>query len=107
MMFDIKQYLTENKITLTEKKVNYAALAKKVQKAADKYRDAGKKAFKGEKDMIKMYDDDHRDLTKIAKLILKGKLALAGEMAWYMDTAPREEIPQDVYNIIVDAAQIQ
>lgn len=104
-MFDIKKFLTENKIYITEKKINYMAMSKRLQKVADANLKAMKKEYAGEKDMLDMFKADHARLQSIAKLILRGKLATAGERAWSMDTAAREEIPEDIYDAIMDAVE--
>lgn len=50
--------------------------------------------------MIKMYAADRRDFRKVLSLYRKGKYKEAGEVAGHMDTAPREHIPQKVWDDI-------
>ena len=107
MTFDMKDFLTENKCTyatgLNEGKVNYSALAKRVITTAEAMLKSSKSHYQGQPDMIKMFEDDHRDLLFVAKLIKKGDLRGAAQKAWQMDTAARDEIPTDVYDVLMDA----
>jgi hypothetical protein len=57
----------------------------------------------GKKDapmMRRMYQRDARDLRKVYKLWSKGKYNEADEVAWEMDTAGRENIPESVWRDI-------
>lgn len=62
------------------------------------------KAKKEQKDpgMMSMYAADARDMFKIAELMQDGNMSAAGKIAWGMDTAARDEIPDEVYEYLVD-----
>jgi len=56
-----------------------------------------------EADMKKMYAGDRRDFRRVLSLYKKGKWSEAAEVAGHMDTAPREHIPERIWNDIQSA----
>jgi len=50
--------------------------------------------------MMRMYQKDARDLRSVYKLWSQGKYNEADEVAWKMDTAARENIPDSVWQDI-------
>jgi hypothetical protein len=71
--------------------------AKILRKAAKEKLDRGLHTWKGDQDMIDMVRGDARDMRKVAQLILANKLDEARRHVQHMDTAAREEIPDDVW----------
>ena len=105
-MFDLKKYLTENKIRLNEKTHNWNALAGMLEKSAKSMLAQGRKAWsKGDdndKDMQAMYQQDYKDHMRIAKLLRAGKIEAASKTADRLDTASRDEIPPQVWDAMDD-----
>ena len=58
---------------------------------------------KKDKKMIEAYSKDRQDLQKVLGYIKKGKYSQAGAYAYNLDTIVREQIPTEIYNIIMDA----
>lgn len=54
-------------------------------------------------DMRKMYTQDRKDLRRVHTLYKKGRWAEAGEFASHLDTAVRDEIPQSIWDSIMNA----
>lgn len=50
--------------------------------------------------MRRMYQKDAKDLRKVYKLWSQGRYNGADEVAWHMDTAAREHIPDSVWHDI-------
>lgn len=71
-------------------------LAKKCEKLAKTYPDPE------DKDFVKMYLDDAKDYRKIKELLKQNKFKKAASFVAWMDTAPREEIPNYLYNFLLD-----
>ena len=74
--------------------------AKTLRDFAKDYLAHGLREYRGEPDMVRMIRGDAADYRKIAALILAGKINEAGIRAQSMDTAPRENIPQEVWDFI-------
>jgi len=53
-------------------------------------------------DMAEMNLADAVDLANIVRFIDKGELINAAGLAYYMDTAPREEIPTALYDSLME-----
>jgi hypothetical protein len=74
-----------------------------MQKAAEsKFAEAKEQKEAG---MMAMYAADARDMFRIAELMQDGNMSAAGKKAWEMDTAARDEIPDKVYEFLVDENQ--
>jgi len=58
----------------------------------------------GDIDMAEACTQDAKDLAAIHKMIAAGKLAKAGNAAYDLDTAARDEIPIRLFNTIMAAA---
>lgn len=72
-----------------------------MQKAAEaKFAQAKKQT---EADMMAMYAADARDMFKIAEMMQDGNYEAARTKADRMDTAARDEIPEEVYNFLMKA----
>ena len=52
--------------------------------------------------MKKVYAADRRCLNTVYRCIVNGKYAAAGKYASNLDTIIREQIPNDIYDIIMD-----
>lgn len=72
-----------------------------MQKAAERKFAEAKKEQK-DPGMMAMYAGDARDMFKIAELMQDGNMSAAGKKAWDMDTAARDEIPEEVYEFLLD-----
>ena len=71
-----------------------------MQKSAErKFAEAKKQKDAG---MMAMYAADARDMFRIAEMMQDGNMSAAGKKAWDMDTAARDEIPEEVYEYLVD-----
>jgi hypothetical protein len=71
-----------------------------MQKSAErKFAEAKKEKDAG---MMAMYAADARDMFRIAEMMQDGNMSAAGKKAWDMDTAARDEIPEEVYEYLVD-----
>ncbi len=71
-----------------------------MQKAAErKFAQAKKQKEAG---MMAMYAADARDMFRIAKIMQDGDYPAAYEKARNMDTAARDEIPDKVYEFLMD-----
>jgi hypothetical protein len=106
--------LKENRISkaVAQKGIKAKAESKKVQKIKKEFQDAlhsvEKSAKKeegvfGKKDasaMRRMYQKDAKDLRKVYKLWSQGRYNEADEVAWKMDTAAREHIPDSIWQDI-------
>lgn len=62
--------------------------------------------FLYDREFVKQYVKDRKDLRMIVSLIKKGNLVMAGRKAWLLDTIVREQIPNKIFNII-DSAWIK
>ena len=74
--------------------------AKIIREAASRYLASGKKAFKGEADMLKVYSNDAKDLREVAKLLREGKVKDAYRKAQYLDTLVRDVIPESPWRFM-------
>tara|TARA_S200002703_G_scaffold127052_1_gene113652 strand:- start:2829 stop:3119 length:291 start_codon:yes stop_codon:yes gene_type:complete len=72
--------------------------AKKLREYAKSYLADGLRRWQGEAEMISMVRGDAKDFREVAKLLRAGKVKEAFSRADSMDTAPREQIPDDVWN---------
>lgn len=72
--------------------------AKCMREFAKNHLAAGLKRWQGEPEMIAMVRGDAKDFREIAKLLRAGKIKEAFKHAGNMDTAPREQIPDDVWD---------
>lgn len=54
--------------------------------------------------MMAMYAADARDMFAIARMIKEGNIKAAYDKACYMDTAARDEIPDEVYEYLEEEA---
>lgn len=73
-----------------------------MQKAAEqKFAQAKKQKDAG---MMAMYAADARDMFKIAEMMQDGNYGAAYEKACNMDTAARDEIPDEVYEFLEEEA---
>lgn len=70
---------------------------------AHMYYQHGLVTWKNDKSMNDMYDSDYADLKHIAKLIEDGSPHAAGDYADRLDTAVRDEIPNEVWEYIHSA----
>lgn len=75
--------------------------AKIMREFAKEYLADGLATWRDEDDMISMVREDARDFREIAKLIRAGKIDEAGRKAQSLDTAPRECIPDIVWDNII------
>lgn len=73
--------------------------------AARAYRDDGIAYFKGDKSMHDMYRADARDRIMAARLAKKGKFLDARNVMTSMDTAARDEITNEFWNLITDITE--
>jgi hypothetical protein len=69
-----------------------------LRRATDKYVANGQESFKDDASMIKMYDDDAKDLYAIAALIDAGSFVEALSKSQRLDTVVRETIPDNVWD---------
>lgn len=53
------------------------------------------------KDLKNLYTEDRKQLMSIYNLCKKGKFRDAGDEAYWLDTAVRDQIPRDIYNQIM------
>lgn len=86
----IEKYLNEGNMTAQQ-------ASKKMRQAGKDWYNQGKKHFKNDKSMLKVYKDDQQTFNNLADLILKDV-----KQAYYManqrvDTIIREAIPSDVW----------
>lgn len=56
-----------------------------------------------EDEMLSMGYKDASDYTKIGYLITKSRYKEAAKVAWNMDTAARDNIPDDIYEFLGEA----
>lgn len=82
-------------------------LAKQLREFSKHYLAKNLKQWRGESSMIKMFRGDAADYRQIATFIRNGKFDAAYRLACNMDTAPRECIPQKVWNAISNQANKQ
>lgn len=76
--------------------------AKNMREFAKKHLASGLKRWCGEPEMIAMVRGDAKDFREVAKLLRVGKIKQAFAVAGGMDTAPREQIPNDIWNAMHD-----
>ena len=77
------------------------------QSAAKLIREAAKDVREGAKDweepdMRAMFISDAKDLRNVAKVLLAGDAKKAYSLAWDMDTAARDHIPQAAYEFMAE-----
>lgn len=70
--------------------------------AAREHRDGAIKEFRGDKDMEDMYRADCRARVKAARLAKQGKLQEAWVVAQSLDTAARDEITDEFWDLLYD-----
>lgn len=80
-----------------------AAVIRELLKAADKQEEQ-QHEWPDDPGMRQMFRDDAKDMRKIAKMMKAGRYEDALDKALEMDTAPREEIPDSVWNYLKKAA---
>lgn len=97
---------------IVAKETKAKAEAEKLQKMEKEFQDAIRSVEEsvekaeeiyGKRDaptMRRMYQKDAKDLRKVYKLWSQGKYNEADEVAWKMDTAGREHIPDSVWHDI-------
>lgn len=86
-------------------KENFKRVAGNEIKAAREYRDKGIAAFPGEKSMEKMYRDDCLTRIMAAQLLKKGQYQEAFTLALEQDTAVRESITDEFWDLLYDLNQ--
>lgn len=87
---------------ISRSRVKYRQMAKAVRKATNRYYKSHLRFLDdGDREMLKMYRDDRRDLRNIAaRLISNGQLSRAAKVIGRLGAAVYEEIPNYVYNYI-------
>lgn len=83
---------------LQKMKKEFQNAIRSVEKSAEKAEE-----IYGKKDapmMRRMYQKDAKDLRRVYKLWCQGRYNEADEVAWHMDTAGREHIPDSVWQDI-------
>lgn len=81
-------------------KIERQEIAKKMREFAKSYLAHNLRQWRDDASMIKMFRADASDFRRIAALIRIGKIKEAGRIAYSMDTAPRERIPQAIWNLV-------
>lgn len=97
---------------IVAKEIEAKAKAEKIQKMTKEFEEAIRSVEEsaekveeiyGKRDapmMRHMYQGDVKDLHRVFKLWSQGKYNEADEVAWHMDTAGRENIPDSVWHDI-------
>jgi hypothetical protein len=93
------------KETKAKAKAKIQKMKKEFQDAIRSVEESAEKAEEmfGKKDapaMRRMYQKDAKDLRRVYKLWSQGRYNEADEVAWHMDTAGRENIPDSVWQDI-------
>lgn len=70
--------------------------------AAREYRDKGIQYFRGEKDMENMYRADCRTRVAAARLAKKGQFQEAWKLVTEQDTAARDEVTDEFWDLLYD-----
>lgn len=73
---------------------------KDFNKAIRAWKDNG--SFKNDKGMLACYKKDRADMRKIVTMLKKGQFSEAGEAMWGLDTIVRDQIPNSVYDLVVN-----
>lgn len=88
------------KIKLTSKQ-RYRQMASATRRAANRYFKRGMDNLTcRDYELIKLYEDDLKELRSFAKLVNQGQLTRASKMIDRMDTAVYEVIPNQTYNYV-------
>jgi len=75
-------------------------IIKNIRDSADEYAAEGRQSFSNDIDMLRMYNKDQAALHKVADLLAKGDYSGAADTAYYLDTVPREVIPDDAWKFL-------
>lgn len=75
-----------------------AARTRAAARRAHKSNLAAAKHLGDDAELCEMADGDFNDLMKVAEYIEQGKLGLARRKLVHMDTAARDDCPEEVYN---------
>jgi len=84
---------------------NFKSAAKEIREAAKEVREKTKTVWKGEPDMQAMVIADAKDMREVAKLLGAGNALAAANKAGGMDTAARDNIPDDAWIFMQREAQ--
>lgn len=76
-------------------------LAGTLRAFADEYLAEGLEMWEDEPDMIEMYQGDASDYRYVATLLAGMRIEQALRAARHMDTAPRDRIPDEVWDAMV------
>jgi len=84
---------------------NVKRVADKEIEAARKYRDGCVAHFRKEPDMVAMFRDDCNTRVKAARLAKKGQYREALETARNQDTAARDQVTEEFWNLMEELTQ--
>jgi hypothetical protein len=81
-------------------KNDHSILIAAFELAIENYVESGKKSFRRDKRMQRVYRTDAADLRKVLRLFKRKAFADAYAAAWKLDSVPREVIPPNVWKAL-------